>query len=155
MTIFSIFTVSVVKRAEKDKSVSDPPGSGGPDTSSLQKLLQGLISISLQIPIVGGLLSKILEILVELILSLELLTNGAVARLLGGALPCEISLDNHFQCSGITKNGGLIQLLENIVDKLPELLAPEELKKIIKMLLRGLVAPLIDVLLGGEPILKS
>lgn len=146
----------MVKRdTNSSSSTSDPPGSGGPDTSSLQTLLQGLLSFVQQIPLVGGLLAEVVESLVQLILAVELLTNGALSRLLGGTLPCLISLGNDFECTGITKNGGLSQLLENVINALPDALVPEFLKNFLVMLIRGLVDPLVDVLLGGNTIVKA
>ncbi|XP_033214431.1 uncharacterized protein LOC117171329 [Belonocnema kinseyi] len=158
LALVSFYSVhaGIVKRAvTSNSSTSDAPGSGGPDTSSLQKLLQGVLSVVQQIPLVGGLLSGVVESLVELIIAVELLTNGALSRLLGGSLPCLVSLDNGFECTGITQNGGLSQLLENVVNSLPDMLVPAFLKNLINMLLKGLLDPLLDVLLGGNPDIKA
>ncbi|XP_051160644.1 uncharacterized protein LOC127281146 [Leptopilina boulardi] len=140
----------VVRRDINDTSANRPPGTGGPQTTALQKTLQGLIEICEKIPVIGGGLKIILQKVVFVIIQIELITNGSVARLLGGALPCVISLSNGIRCSGISQNGGITQLIINDIDWLPNLLVPVLGKEILKFIIKGVLNPIIDVTFGGQ-----
>ena len=78
----------------------------------------------------------------------EMATNDAVARFLGGALPCTVRM-NGTECSGLSNNGGFAKVLNNVLDSVPELLLPNFAKSLIRLGIQLFVDPTMDVLFGG------
>ncbi|XP_043284291.1 uncharacterized protein [Venturia canescens] len=121
--------------------------SGG-QQSALSRLVQTIISGASDIPLVGGQIAEFLEWLVRVVDVFEIGTNGAIARLLGGALPCTVSLSGT-SCSGLTNNGGFGKVLMSVLNGIPSILLPGFVKSLLKLSIEMFADPIADVLFGG------
>lgn len=93
------------------------------------------------IPLFGGYVADFLDWLVRAISLFEAGTNGALARLLGGVLPCRITLDGT-DCAGLSNNGGFEKLFMDVLDGIPSLILPDI----------GPISRLADAIFGGVSI---
>ncbi|XP_012288988.1 uncharacterized protein LOC105704386 isoform X2 [Orussus abietinus] len=81
------------------------------------------------VPIVGEYLAILINLIIELIVTMQRITHGAVSRFFDGILPCEISTENGLVCTGLEQSGGIQTLLNSILDSIPSL--PTFVKKLI------------------------
>ena len=119
------------------------------NASGLQKLLQAVVALVGKIPILGSLLAFVLQLVVNLLVTIELLASGSVSGLLVNLLPCQINATNGLQCSGSTNNnGGIAAALVQVINSLPSTLVPDLIKNLLVTLVTGLLEPILHGLLG-------
>lgn len=103
------------------------------------------------IPFIGPILRDTLNYLGELVMATNRLSNGLLARVVGGSLPCIIDLDKGIQCSGTSTDGGVYAVIEDMINGLPSTILPDFAKKMTLGIIKSTLNPLLDVLFGGLP----
>lgn len=134
--VFFFAYLSVVKRR------------AGGQPSALSRLVNAIINGIGKIPLVGGEIAKFMRWILKLVDVFEIGTNGALARLLGGALPCTVSLSGTY-CSGLVTNGGFGKVLMSALDGVPSIILPGFVKSLMMLMIEMLADPIVDVLFGG------
>ncbi|XP_014616370.1 PREDICTED: uncharacterized protein LOC106793723 [Polistes canadensis] len=84
-------------------------------------LVRELLSLALllnNIPFIGPKLMIIPEKIIRSIGNFEYTTNHLVDKILRNSLPCMITV-NGIKCEGIEQNGGLVSIIRNAIDSMP------------------------------------
>lgn len=136
---------------KRDKSGEDKDDDEHGDEEvegGLKGLMLRIKGMSMKVPLVGELTGDTIGKFIDGYEAIQLLTDGAVGRLLGGAFPCTVALDS-FACTGHTVGKDLAYVIETLLDPLPSLLFPGFAKTFIVMMIEMFVEPTIDVIFGG------
>ncbi|XP_015179028.1 PREDICTED: uncharacterized protein LOC107067745 [Polistes dominula] len=84
-------------------------------------LIRDLVSIALllkSVPVIGPRLMTVPEKIIHSVANFEYTTNHLIDKLLRSTLPCTITI-NGITCEGIQRNGGLIYVIRNSIDTMP------------------------------------
>lgn len=110
--------------------------------------ISSIVSQLGNIPLIGPYLMMMMNFISEAVQRMNNLTNGAITRLAGGMLPCEVSRQSGIVCTGVSKNGGVFGMISKMIDELP---IPEMAKQAMKMFISMVINPVVDTLFGGVP----
>ncbi|CAD6233941.1 GSCOCG00007418001-RA-CDS [Cotesia congregata] len=147
MTFALTVHAHVIKRDESEEE-EDKDDDDGEEEEGLKGLMLKSKTMSMKVPLVGELTGDTIGKLIDGYEALQLLTDGAVGRLLGGAFPCTVSLDS-FACTGHTAGKDLAYIIEKLLNPIPWVFFPDLAKNFVVLMIQVFVEPMIDVLLGG------
>ncbi|XP_012250913.2 uncharacterized protein LOC105683119 isoform X1 [Athalia rosae] len=144
LLIFVVLTMEcATAKSLQTKRDADAAQEGG-----LTGLLTRLIGTVQDLPIIGNLVSA----MINLLTAVQEITNGALGRLLGGLLPCVLGDDTApgWTCNGVDEYHGFSSFVEKLLDEFPPVSPPKLLKDPIVSLLRRLVDPMTNSIFGGQ-----
>ncbi|KAG8040961.1 hypothetical protein G9C98_001949 [Cotesia typhae] len=147
MTLAFAVHAHVTKRDESGEDKDDKDDDGD-EEGGLKGLMLRIKAMWMKVPLFGELVGDTIGKLIDGYEVLQLWTDGAVGRLLGGAFPCTVALDS-FACTGHTADKDLAYVIKTLMDSLPSLFFPGFAKTIIIMMIQIFIEPTIDVLFGG------
>ncbi|KAJ8681896.1 hypothetical protein QAD02_017688 [Eretmocerus hayati] len=159
LTILQINAKTITKRQTQngEKSGTGPPSSnsgsskGNNDMGQMTDLDLGPLLDSLaKVPLFGRYFEENFEKFIEGLTRLDKMTNGVISRILGGALPCEVSVPKGIVCSGVSREG-VYSLIEDMMNDIPGIILPGPTKMLILASIRMLINPMADFLFGGLP----
>lgn len=103
------------------------------DNLVVQDLLK-LILVLNNIPLIGSRLMAIPALFINYIARFEMMTNNILDKILRKSLPCTITI-NEIVCEGISKNGGLISIIREAIDTMPNTRLFNIIKQVVDLVL--------------------
>ncbi|XP_015604243.1 uncharacterized protein LOC107272045 [Cephus cinctus] len=119
-------------------------------SNNLADAIGSIVNVVTDIPLIGPLIEDLLNETSNLLTDFELITNGALGRILGGTVPCTLSIEDGLVCSGVdASNGGVGKIIMEMIDSIPGLILPSFVKKLIGLFINAVIDPTFDVTFGG------